>query len=135
MVFSWRKPGRDAPVAGAAILSLQSPWIEEEVDHVDFLDAVEVGGRIAVQGEKNFGVIVANGLERCEFTDESRLFAGGERDLIVVGNGVFERDEVDFVDTEGADEDLTIAALQLKVDDVLENTSQIAWFVRQKQTA
>ena len=109
--------------------------VEEEVDGVDFFDAVEVGRRIAVKGQQGLRMVVANGLERCEFTKESRFLTGGEGDLVVMGNGVLKRDEVDLVGAERANEDLPVAALQFQIDGVLKNAPLVARLVGEKQPA
>ena len=108
---------------------------EKEVDCVDFPDAVEVGRRIAVKGQQGLRMVVANGFERCEFAKESRFLAGGEGDLVVMGNGVLKRDEVDLVGAERADEDLVVAALQFQIDDILKNSPLVARLVGEKQPA
>lgn len=80
-------------------------------------------------------MVVADSLERSEFADEGRFLAGGEGDLIVMGDGVRKRDEVDFVGPKGANEDLAVAALQFQIDNVLENAPLVARLVGEKKTA
>ena len=110
-------------------------WVKQKVDCVDLLDAVEVGGRIAVEGEQELRMVVPDELERLEFAGEGRLVTYCERDLIIRGRGVFKSDEIDFVRAERSDKHFAVAAFQFEKDDVFKDATEVSAPVAQQNAA
>ena len=109
--------------------------VEQKINGIDLLDAVEVCGRIAVEGEQEFRMIIPDEPEWLEFAGEGRLVTYCERDLIVCGRGVFKSDEIDLVRAECSDKHFAVAAFQFEKNDIFKYASEVSAFVAQQNAA
>ena len=109
--------------------------VEQKINGIDLLYAVEVCGRIAVEGEQELRMIVPDELERLEFALEGSFVTYSECDLIVCGRGVFKSDEIDLICAERSDKHFAVAAFQFEKNDVFKHATEVSALVAQQNAA
>lgn len=128
--------GGALPVRGrGALQRFKRVRVEEKIDNIDPIDAVMVERRVVVESEQKLWVVVADGFERREFAGERGFVADSVRHLEVAGASAFKCHEIDFSVGEHTYVDFAEPAVQLKVNDVFKQMSEVFAFRSEKGTA
>ena len=139
MVGAFRSCDVDTAVARDArpyrLQRFERTWVKEKIDDIHSIDAVMVERRIVVEREQELRMVVADGFEWREFAGERGFVADSVRHLEVAVAIAFKRHEIDFSVVEHTYVDFAEPAVQLKVNDVFKQMSEIFAFRSEKGTA
>ena len=113
----------------------QRTGVEKKIDNIHPIDAIMVERRIVVEREQELRMVVADGFERREFAGERGFVADSVRHLEVAGASAFKCHEIDFSVVEHTYVDFAEPAVQLKVNDVFKQMSEVFAFRSEKGTA